>query len=526
MSQCVLAKLLNERGHETVCFENAEQAILAYQKEFHPLVFVDVDLPGMDGVQFCRWLRSQPEGAKTYIMLAYSAGNPEEVHGMLGAGASDFLPKPFEVGGLKLRLDVAERQMNAFFHEKELEEDLRRQAEESEGLQSELCRAGDSLAKEVEERRKLEDHLEEVNTELIKEREVLDQKLNSQAEELCSAAEKLQSVTSFRTKVEDDLKHVRTELETQAGRHAKAAEALRKELAQEKSRAREGNEQHRQGMEALQAKLRDAIAASRKAEERRQAVEAEGRRMADSYATARSDWEQQQHDLVKELSTLRERVDTAAEQRTSKEVEQLTARCAALQEQLTKAREDFSQRIQVHTQELMRLDAELQKTLDVRRKAESGLVEARETMAHQAKDYASAVMKGGEDVEKAVAERVRVVQEADQEHSRLQQELRDRQNQIEELHAIQARLEKERAELEQELQKAWLELEQRPKNGEAGDQQVRQALTAAQQALGEEQEQRQRLEQTLQTERARVQERLRKFAAGLDPSEEALVPAA
>ncbi|PYM11733.1 MAG: response regulator, partial [Verrucomicrobia bacterium] len=33
MSQCVLAKVLTERGHEVVSYENAEQAILAYQKQ-------------------------------------------------------------------------------------------------------------------------------------------------------------------------------------------------------------------------------------------------------------------------------------------------------------------------------------------------------------------------------------------------------------------------------------------------------------------------------------------------------------
>ena len=54
ISQCLLAKLLGERGLEVVTFANAEQAILAYQKEFYPLAFVDADLPGMNGLEFCR----------------------------------------------------------------------------------------------------------------------------------------------------------------------------------------------------------------------------------------------------------------------------------------------------------------------------------------------------------------------------------------------------------------------------------------------------------------------------------------
>src|SRR5512134_1914678 len=142
MSQCVLAKLLTERGHEVVCYENAEQATLAYQKEAYPLVFVDVELPGMDGLQFCRWLRSQPSGENTYIILAHSPRHPNELNQVLAVGASDFLVKPLEVGGLKVRLTVAERQMAAFFREKELEAQLKRREQEADGLQTELCRAG------------------------------------------------------------------------------------------------------------------------------------------------------------------------------------------------------------------------------------------------------------------------------------------------------------------------------------------------------------------------------------------------
>src|SRR5947207_571319 len=39
MSQCLLAKVLAERGHEVVSYDNAELAVLAYQKEFYPLLF-------------------------------------------------------------------------------------------------------------------------------------------------------------------------------------------------------------------------------------------------------------------------------------------------------------------------------------------------------------------------------------------------------------------------------------------------------------------------------------------------------
>src|SRR2546426_111050 len=119
MSQCVLAKVLTERGHEVVSYENAEQAILAYQKQFYPLVFVDVGLPGMDGLQFCKWVRAQPNGGKVFMMVATSPGQPGDMGEVLAVGANDFLPKPYEVGALKVRLSIAEKQMKEFFERKD-----------------------------------------------------------------------------------------------------------------------------------------------------------------------------------------------------------------------------------------------------------------------------------------------------------------------------------------------------------------------------------------------------------------------
>src|SRR2546430_17642937 len=78
-SQCLLAKVLAERGHEVVSYDNAEQAILAYQKEFYPLLFADVCLPGMDGLHFCKWVRAQPNGGRVFIMLATSPGRPSDM---------------------------------------------------------------------------------------------------------------------------------------------------------------------------------------------------------------------------------------------------------------------------------------------------------------------------------------------------------------------------------------------------------------------------------------------------------------
>ena len=125
MSQCLLAKVMAERGYEVTSFDNAEQAILAYQQDFYPLLLVDVDLPGMDGLQFCKWVRSQPNGDKVFIMVATSTGQPEDMEDVLDVGANDFLVKPYDVGTLAVRLTIAEWEMKDFFERKQLEDALR-----------------------------------------------------------------------------------------------------------------------------------------------------------------------------------------------------------------------------------------------------------------------------------------------------------------------------------------------------------------------------------------------------------------
>ena len=125
MSQCLLAQVLTKRGHEVVSYDNAELAVLAYQKEFYPLLFVDVDLPGMSGLQFCKWVRAQDHGDKVFIMVATSPGQPKDMGEVLTVGANDFLPKPYDVSALQVRLTIAKKQMDEFFARKELEEALR-----------------------------------------------------------------------------------------------------------------------------------------------------------------------------------------------------------------------------------------------------------------------------------------------------------------------------------------------------------------------------------------------------------------
>jgi two-component system chemotaxis response regulator CheY len=59
------------------------------------IVFLDVDMPGVDGIDACRRLRSDPATAGATIVMLTGDSGPQAEHGALEAGADLFLTKPF-----------------------------------------------------------------------------------------------------------------------------------------------------------------------------------------------------------------------------------------------------------------------------------------------------------------------------------------------------------------------------------------------------------------------------------------------
>ncbi|MDQ3624134.1 MAG: response regulator, partial [Verrucomicrobiota bacterium] len=74
------------------------------------VVVSDWMMPGMDGLEFCRRVRSRLETEYTYFILltAVQTGR-ENLRRAMGAGIDDFLAKPLDRDAIIMRLRVAER---------------------------------------------------------------------------------------------------------------------------------------------------------------------------------------------------------------------------------------------------------------------------------------------------------------------------------------------------------------------------------------------------------------------------------
>lgn len=97
---------LGAKGYETAVSATGKDG-LAQAVLFSPdLILLDLGLPDIDGIQFCRQLRSYSE---TPILVLSAAEDETRKVEALDAGADDYVTKPFGMAELDARIRVALR---------------------------------------------------------------------------------------------------------------------------------------------------------------------------------------------------------------------------------------------------------------------------------------------------------------------------------------------------------------------------------------------------------------------------------
>ena len=97
-----LRRALTLAGYEVQLAEDGERAIELVVQAVPDAVVLDIGLPGIDGLEVCRRLRSLGNRVAILMLTARDAVG-DRIDG-LDAGADDYLIKPFDVGELKARL--------------------------------------------------------------------------------------------------------------------------------------------------------------------------------------------------------------------------------------------------------------------------------------------------------------------------------------------------------------------------------------------------------------------------------------
>ena len=99
-----LAAGLKRAGYAVDCAADGEDGLWKAQQNIYDAVLLDLMLPGLDGLEVLRRLRTGGSGAHILILTARDAVD-DRVRG-LRAGADDYLPKPFVFEELLARIEA------------------------------------------------------------------------------------------------------------------------------------------------------------------------------------------------------------------------------------------------------------------------------------------------------------------------------------------------------------------------------------------------------------------------------------
>ncbi|MFI7284361.1 response regulator [Micromonospora chersina] len=106
----VVASYLERDGHQVSCVFDGRAAVDAVRRDRPDVVVLDLALPGLDGIQVCRQIRTFTD---CYVVML--TARSEEVDKLvgLGAGADDYLTKPFSPRELVARIRAMLRRPRA-----------------------------------------------------------------------------------------------------------------------------------------------------------------------------------------------------------------------------------------------------------------------------------------------------------------------------------------------------------------------------------------------------------------------------
>lgn len=105
----LLREILEMDGHAVLEAADGAEALRAVATECPDLVLLDVNMPGIDGLEVCRRLRADPATVSLPIILVTALADRDHRLNGIAAGANDYLTKPLDRPDLALRVGNALR---------------------------------------------------------------------------------------------------------------------------------------------------------------------------------------------------------------------------------------------------------------------------------------------------------------------------------------------------------------------------------------------------------------------------------
>lgn len=97
--------VLKRDGHSILIYENAEDAVREAAKVSPDIILMDIQLPGMDGLEATRRLKENPETAAVPVVAITAHAMRGDKERILAAGCAGYIAKPVNTRELSANLE-------------------------------------------------------------------------------------------------------------------------------------------------------------------------------------------------------------------------------------------------------------------------------------------------------------------------------------------------------------------------------------------------------------------------------------
>jgi len=100
----VACRIMNDLGFETAEAEDGITALESCRAQMPEMILLDWSMPNMSGVEFLKALRRERDGEKPVVVFCTSENDVTHITEAMGAGANDYVLKPFDRESLAAKL--------------------------------------------------------------------------------------------------------------------------------------------------------------------------------------------------------------------------------------------------------------------------------------------------------------------------------------------------------------------------------------------------------------------------------------
>lgn len=106
VNRLVLEEIVENMGYCPVLAQSGEAALKIVKEAPPQLILSDISMPGLDGYELCRILKSRKKTRDIPIVFISAFDNPEDVVKGLKLGGADYITKPFIPEIVKARVEI------------------------------------------------------------------------------------------------------------------------------------------------------------------------------------------------------------------------------------------------------------------------------------------------------------------------------------------------------------------------------------------------------------------------------------